>query len=63
MKVKLLQIMPLLGYLFLLQGVATAQDNDPKFTLSTGVDFAGGTYGGDVDIEDIYVPLTGFFCF
>lgn len=58
MKVKLLQIMPLLGYLFLLQGVATAQDNDPKFTLSTGVDFAGGTYGGDVDIEDIYVPLT-----
>lgn len=58
MKVKLLQIMPLLGYLFLLQGVATAQDNDPKFTLSTGVDFASGTYGGDVDIEDIYVPLT-----
>jgi hypothetical protein len=58
MKVKLLQIIALLGCLFLLQGVATAQDNDPKFTLSTGVDFASGTYGGDVDIEDIYVPLT-----
>jgi hypothetical protein len=59
MKGKLVQIMPLLGCAIMLQGVtAVAQDNDPKFTLSTGIDFASGTYGGDVDIEDTYVPLT-----
>ena len=59
MKVKPVQIMPLLGVAFMLQGVtASAQDNNPTFTLSTGVDFASGSYGGDVDIEDTYVPLT-----
>ncbi len=59
MKVKPNHIVPLLGCVIMLQGVtAAAQDNDPKFTLSTGVDFTSGTYGGDVDIEDTYVPLT-----
>lgn len=59
MTVKLVHVMPLLGCMILLQGVtAAAQDDDPEFTLSTGIDFASGTYGGDVDIEDIYVPLT-----
>lgn len=42
----------------LLSVMAAAQDSDPKFTLSTGINFASGTYGGEVDIEDIYVPLT-----
>lgn len=37
---------------------AVAQENDPQFTLSTGVDFTSGTYGGDEDIEDTYVPIT-----
>lgn len=58
MKVKLVQTMTLLGCVIMLQGVTAAQENDPKITLSTGVDFASGTYGGDVDIEDIYVPVT-----
>ena len=59
MKVKLAQIIPLFGCVIMLQGVtAAAQDNDPKLTLSTGIDFTSGTYGGDVDIEDTYVPLT-----
>ena len=59
MKVKPNHIAPLLGCVVMLQGVtAAAQDNDPEFTLSTGVDFASGTYGGDVDIEDTYIPLT-----
>ena len=59
MKVKLIQFMPLIGCVIMLQGVtAIAQGNDPEFTLSTGIDFTSGTYGGDVDIEDTYVPLT-----
>jgi hypothetical protein len=58
MKIKLVQTMALLGCVTMLQGVTAAQENDPEFTLSTGVDFASGTYGGDADIEDIYVPLT-----
>ena len=37
---------------------ALAQDDNTKFTLSAGTDFTSGTYGGDVDIEDIYAPLT-----
>jgi len=58
MKVKLVQTMALVGCVLVLQGVTAAQENDPKVTLSTGVDFATGTYGGDVDIEDTYVPVT-----
>lgn len=57
MKLKPVHIVPLLGCAIMLQSAA-AQDNDPEFTLSTGVDFTSGTYGGDVDIEDTYVPLT-----
>lgn len=59
MNMKPVHIVSLLGCVMMLQGMtAAAQGNDPKFTLSTGVDFASGTYGGDVDIEDTYVPLT-----
>jgi hypothetical protein len=43
----------------MLQGMTVlAQDLDSRFTLSTGVDYTSGSYGGDVDIEDVYVPLT-----
>jgi len=59
MKVKPTQIVSFLGCLVMLQSVtAVAQDYDPNVTLSVGTDFTSGTYGGDVDIEDIYVPLT-----
>ena len=59
MKPKTVQIVPLLGCLVMLQSVtAAAQDNDPEITLSVGTEITSGTYGGDVDIEDIYVPVT-----
>ena len=58
MKMKLVETMAFVACAIMLQGVTAAQENDPEFTLSTGVDFATGTYGGDVDIEDTYVPLT-----
>jgi len=59
MKTRKVQITSLLGCLIMLQSVtAVAQDNDPKLSLSMGAEFTSGTYGGDVDIEDTYVPLT-----
>ena len=59
MKLGTVQIVPLLGCLIMLQStISAAQDNDPKITLSVGTEFTSGTYGGDVDIEDTYVPLT-----
>ncbi len=36
-----------------------ARTDEAVFGLSTGVDFTSGNYGGDVDIEDVYVPVTG----
>ncbi len=59
MKMKVIQLISLFGYAIMLQSaMAVAQNNDPEFTLSSGIDFTTGTYGGDVDIEDIYVPIT-----
>jgi hypothetical protein len=58
MKPKTVQIVPLLGCLIMLQSATSAaQDNDPIITLSLGTEFTSGTYGGDVDIEDTYIPL------
>lgn len=59
MKMKPLYLGSLLGCMIMLHGLtAAAQDNHPTFTLSTGIDFTSGTYSGDVDIEDTYIPLT-----
>lgn len=59
MKPKTAQIVPLFGCLIMLQSAATvAQDDDPMILLSMGTEFTSGTYGGDVDIEDTYIPLT-----
>lgn len=59
MNTKVIQLVSLFGGAFMLQSTtAIAQDNDPDFTLSSGIDFTTGTYGGDLDIEDIYVPIT-----
>jgi hypothetical protein len=58
MKPKIVEIVPLLGCLMMLQSTTlAAQDNDPIITLSVGTEFTSGTYGGDVDIEDTYVPF------
>lgn len=60
MKLRTVQIVPLLGCAIMFQtATSVAQDNDPTMTLSIGTEFTSGTYGGDLDIEDTYVPLTG----
>ncbi|HEY5641414.1 MAG TPA: hypothetical protein VIS31_00935, partial [Woeseiaceae bacterium] len=46
------------GCLLLTGMVALADDSGPKVTLGTGVEVTSGTYGGDADIEDLYVPLS-----
>lgn len=59
MNIKVIQLVSLFGCAIMLQSaMAVEQGNDPKFTLSSGVDFTTGTYGGDADIEDLYVPIT-----
>lgn len=44
--------------LTLLATNALAQNDEAVFRLTTGVDYTSGDYGGDVDIEDVYVPVT-----
>ena len=52
------RITSLLGCLAALCGAtALAQDDSPRYTLSAGAEYTTGTYGGDTDIEDFYVPL------
>lgn len=59
MNMKSVQLVQLFACAIMLQStLAVAQDNDPEITLSSGIDFTTGSYGGDVDIEDIYAPLT-----
>ncbi len=59
MKAKPVQLAALLACVVMLHGMtAVAEDSDTEFSISTGVDFTSGTYGGDVDIEDTYVPLS-----
>ena len=48
----------LLGGVILLAGVTAAEEgNDPRFSISAGAEYTTGTYGGDTDIEDFYVPM------
>lgn len=59
MKLKPAQFVSFLCCVVMLQGVpAVAEDFDARFSLSAGVDITSGTYGGDEDIEDTYIPLT-----
>lgn len=37
---------------------AAVADQDPEFALSAGLEYMTGDYGTDVDIEDVYVPIT-----
>ena len=39
--------------------IAAAGSDDPVFRLSTGVNYSSGDYGGTIDIDDVYVPITG----
>ena len=47
-----------LAGLALVTAPVLAGDNNPKVTLGTGVEVSSGTYGGDADIEDLYVPIS-----
>jgi hypothetical protein len=59
MKLQPAQFVSFLCCVAMLQGVpAVAEDFDARFSLSAGVDITSGTYGGDDDIEDTYIPLT-----
>jgi hypothetical protein len=59
MNAKSFQFAGLLGCGVMLAGVpALAQDQNTTFTFSVGTEYTSGRYGGDVDIEDLYVPLT-----
>jgi hypothetical protein len=40
-----------------------AQAGDPEISLSTGLEYSTGSYGGEDDIEEMYVPVTGFIYF
>ena len=35
-----------------------AEDGTPSLSWSSGLEYASGTYGGDADIEDLYLPVT-----
>jgi hypothetical protein len=37
--------------------VAAAAEEAPRLTLSAGAEYTTGSYGGDTDIEDFYVPV------
>ena len=47
----------LLSCLVISCSVAVAAEEAPRFTLSAGAEYTTGTYGGDTDIEDFYVPF------
>ena len=48
------------GFALAFTGInAAADSSDPVYRLSTGIDYTSGDYGGTVDIEDVYIPLTG----
>jgi hypothetical protein len=51
-----------LGLVFALAST-TAQSGDSSISLSAGVEYTSGKYGGTEDIEDIYVPITGTIYF
>lgn len=59
MKKRAIELIAALGIATLLTGgIASAQTDDGFVRLSTGVEYASGTFGGTEDIDDLYVPVT-----
>jgi hypothetical protein len=57
---KALNLIALTSCLLTLHNSVLAADSDyPRFSVSGATEYTTGTYGGDVKIEDIYVPLSG----
>lgn len=49
-----------LGVLTLIHSTAAPGDApQPRFALGAGLEVASGSYGGDEDIDDLYIPVTG----
>ena len=54
------KLIALTGCLAAIHGTGLAAESDyPKFTVSGAAEYATGTYGGDIDIDDIYFPFSG----
>ena len=52
MNMKSIQLMSLLGSLTMFASATAMAQDDTTFSLSAGMEFTSGRYGGDVDIED-----------
>lgn len=46
---------------FAAEAADPAQDRDGDFGLSVGTEYSSGEYGGDRSVEDLYVPVTGWY--
>lgn len=54
-----LQMIALGGCLVMMHVAGFAADSEyPRVAVSAGTEYTTGTYGGDEDIEDIYIPLS-----
>jgi hypothetical protein len=57
---KALKTIALAACLMMIQQAGFAADSEyPRVSVSAATEYTTGTYGGDVDIEDFYVPLSG----
>ena len=53
---------PVLGLALMCAG-PLALGAEPDVSFSTGLEYSSGGYGGTDDIEELYVPLSGYFYF
>jgi len=57
---KVVNLVTLTACLIMIHSAVLAAESDyARFTVSAATEYTTGTYGGDADIEDIYVPLSG----
>lgn len=60
MNIRTMGIVVAVGFvLTFTSAIAAADSDDLVFRLSTGFSYSSGDYGGTVDIEDVYIPVTG----
>lgn len=52
-----------LGVVLVFANVSVAADDDASLIWTTGVEYASGDYGGNDDIEDLYLPLTALLSY
>lgn len=60
MSIRSLRWLVMVGFtLALASTIASAGNDEAIVQLTIGVDHTSGNYGGDLDIEDWYIPITG----